>query len=115
MFLFQFLLPFVTFFFFFLIYTFYSTGTFGQVLDCLDRETGETVAIKVVRSIKKYREAAMTEIDVLKLLKKYDRSGIRYVQFSSNYYHLSFGFEGNFMSVLRWIYSLQFCSNKELV
>ncbi|KAJ4710983.1 Serine/threonine protein kinase [Melia azedarach] len=55
-------------------------GTFGQVLDCLDRETGETVAIKVVRSIKKYREAAMTEIDVLELLKKYDRSGIRFVQ-----------------------------------
>ncbi|KAK1577710.1 hypothetical protein Q3G72_024171 [Acer saccharum] len=55
-------------------------GTFGQVLDCLDRETGETVAIKVVRSIKKYREAAMTEIDVLQLLKKYDRSGSRCVQ-----------------------------------
>ncbi|KAH9772963.1 serine/threonine-protein kinase AFC2 [Citrus sinensis] len=55
-------------------------GTFGQVLDCLDRETGETVAIKVVRSIKKYREAAMTEIDVLELLKRYDRSGSRCVQ-----------------------------------
>lgn len=54
---------------------FLPTGTFGQVLDCLDRETGETVAIKVVRSIKKYREAAMTEIDVLELLKRYDRSG----------------------------------------
>ncbi|KAH9708584.1 serine/threonine-protein kinase AFC2 [Citrus sinensis] len=45
-----------------------------------DRETGETVAIKVVRSIKKYREAAMTEIDVLELLKRYDRSGSHCVQ-----------------------------------
>ncbi|KAJ0038958.1 hypothetical protein Pint_22840 [Pistacia integerrima] len=58
-------------------------GTFGQVLDCLDRETGETVAIKVVRSIKKYRDAAMTEIDVLQLLKKNDKSGRRCVQIRS--------------------------------
>lgn len=55
-------------------------GTFGQVLECWDRETKEMVAIKVVRSIKKYREAAMIEIDVLHLLGKYDRSGSRCVQ-----------------------------------
>ncbi|XP_044492886.1 serine/threonine-protein kinase AFC2-like isoform X2 [Mangifera indica] len=58
-------------------------GTFGQVLNCLDRETGEMVAIKVVRSIKKYRDAAMTEIDVLQLLKKNDKSGRRCVQIRS--------------------------------
>ncbi|PON64289.1 GPCR kinase [Parasponia andersonii] len=55
-------------------------GTFGQVLECWDRETKEMVAIKVVRSIKKYREAAMIEIDVLHLLGKYDRTGSRCVQ-----------------------------------
>ncbi|CAN0896305.1 Serine/threonine-protein kinase AFC2 [Linum grandiflorum] len=55
-------------------------GTFGQVLECWDRETREMVAIKVVRSIKKYREAAMSEIDVLQLLGKYDRNGSRCVQ-----------------------------------
>ncbi|EXB82490.1 Serine/threonine-protein kinase AFC2 [Morus notabilis] len=55
-------------------------GTFGQVLECWDRETKEMVAIKVVRSIKKYREAAMIEIDVLHLLGKYDRNGSRCVQ-----------------------------------
>ncbi|XP_028951224.1 serine/threonine-protein kinase AFC1-like isoform X3 [Malus sylvestris] len=38
------------------------------------------VAIKVVRSIKKYREAAMIEVDVLQLLGKYDRNGSRCVQ-----------------------------------
>ncbi|XP_047318908.1 serine/threonine-protein kinase AFC2-like isoform X2 [Impatiens glandulifera] len=38
------------------------------------------VAIKVVRSIKKYREAAMIEIDVLHLLARYDRVGSRCVQ-----------------------------------
>lgn len=52
-------------------------GTFGQVLECWDRETKEMVAIKVVRSIKKYREAAMIEVDVLQLLGKYDRNGSR--------------------------------------
>ncbi|KAL8480505.1 hypothetical protein ACS0TY_027154 [Phlomoides rotata] len=43
-------------------------GTFGQVLECLDNERKEIVAIKVVRSIQKYREAAMIEIDVLQKL-----------------------------------------------
>uniref|UniRef100_A0A5B6Z2Y7 dual-specificity kinase n=2 Tax=Davidia involucrata TaxID=16924 RepID=A0A5B6Z2Y7_DAVIN len=55
-------------------------GTFGQVLECWDREAKEMVAIKVVRSIKKYREAAMIEIDVLQLLGRYDRNGSRCVQ-----------------------------------
>ncbi|RXH72173.1 hypothetical protein DVH24_033711 [Malus domestica] len=55
-------------------------GTFGQVLECWDREAKEMVAIKVVRSIKKYREAAMIEVDVLQLLGKYDRNGSRCVQ-----------------------------------
>ncbi|XP_074574879.1 serine/threonine-protein kinase AFC1-like [Curcuma longa] len=55
-------------------------GTFGQVLECLDLENQEPVAIKVVRSLQKYREAAMIEIDVLQRLAKADRSGIRCVQ-----------------------------------
>ncbi|XP_054821128.1 serine/threonine-protein kinase AFC2-like isoform X2 [Prosopis cineraria] len=55
-------------------------GTFGQVLECWDREMRVLVAIKVVRSIKKYREAAMVEVDVLHLLGKYDRNGSRCVQ-----------------------------------
>nr|CAB3477485.1 unnamed protein product [Digitaria exilis] len=42
--------------------------TFGRVLECWDRETREYVAIKVVRSIRKYRDAAMIEIDVLNRL-----------------------------------------------
>ena len=38
-----------------------NIGTFGQVLECLDNEKKEPVAIKIVRSISKYREAAMIE------------------------------------------------------
>jgi dual-specificity kinase len=42
-----------------------TVGTFGRVLECWDREREEYVAIKVIRSKSKYREAAMIEIDVL--------------------------------------------------
>lgn len=52
-------------------------GTFGQVLECLDNERKEIVAIKVVRSIQKYREAAMIEIDVLQKLGRHDICGTR--------------------------------------
>ncbi|MQL79682.1 hypothetical protein Taro_012121 [Colocasia esculenta] len=50
-------------------------GTFGQVLECWDKETNEMVAIKVVRGMKKYRDAAMIEIDVLQQLVRHDKSG----------------------------------------
>ncbi|MED6209973.1 CAAX prenyl protease 1, variant 3 [Stylosanthes scabra] len=53
-------------------------GTFGQVLECFDNEKKEVVAIKIVRSLIKYREAAMTEIDVLMRLAKHDVSGARF-------------------------------------
>ncbi|KAI4303820.1 hypothetical protein MLD38_039409 [Melastoma candidum] len=55
-------------------------GTFGQVLECWDREKREMVAIKVVRGVKKYREAAMIEIDVLQQLREHDKGGNRCVQ-----------------------------------
>ncbi|KAK6140665.1 hypothetical protein DH2020_025599 [Rehmannia glutinosa] len=50
-------------------------GTFGRVLECWDRRTREYVAIKVVRSISKYRDAAMIEIDILQRLAKNDKDG----------------------------------------
>ncbi|KAL8110010.1 serine/threonine-protein kinase AFC3 isoform X2 [Apium graveolens] len=55
-------------------------GTFGRVLECWDRQTREYVAIKVVRSIHKYREAAMIEIDVLEQLAKNEKGGSHCVQ-----------------------------------
>ncbi|KAH9548212.1 hypothetical protein CY35_11G077000 [Sphagnum magellanicum] len=50
-------------------------GTFGRVLECWDRDAREYVAIKVIRSVQKYRDAAMIEIDVLQTLAKNDRTG----------------------------------------
>ncbi|KAJ1279802.1 hypothetical protein BS78_04G183500 [Paspalum vaginatum] len=52
-------------------------GTFGQVLECWDRERKEMVAIKIIRGIKKYRDAAMIEIGMLEQLGKYDESRIK--------------------------------------
>ncbi|KAL5183668.1 Serine/threonine-protein kinase AFC2 [Glycine soja] len=50
------------------------------VLECWDRERKEMVAVKIVRGIKKYREAAMIEIEVLQQLGKHDKGGNRCVQ-----------------------------------
>ncbi|XP_022889894.1 serine/threonine-protein kinase AFC2-like isoform X2 [Olea europaea var. sylvestris] len=55
-------------------------GTFGQVLECWDREKEEMVAIKIVRGIKKYRDAAMIEVEVLQQLGRNDKGGNRCVQ-----------------------------------
>ncbi|XP_066331931.1 serine/threonine-protein kinase AFC2-like [Miscanthus floridulus] len=55
-------------------------GTFGQVLECWDKERKEMVAIKIIRGIKKYRDAAMIEIGMLEQLCKYDESRSSCVQ-----------------------------------
>ncbi|WVZ63120.1 hypothetical protein U9M48_012780 [Paspalum notatum var. saurae] len=62
------------------IYRKMGEGTFGQVLECWDRERKEMVAIKIVRSVKKYSDAAMVEIDVLQKLARNDAAGKHCVQ-----------------------------------
>ncbi|KAL5190169.1 Serine/threonine-protein kinase AFC3 [Glycine soja] len=67
--------------------------TFGRVLECWDRQTREYVAIKVVRSIRKYRDAAMLEIDVLQQLAKNNRGSSRCVQIRNWFDYRSHVFE----------------------
>ena len=50
-------------------------GTFGKVVECWDRRECQRVAIKIVRSVNKYREAARLEIDVLQHLNTHDPEG----------------------------------------
>ncbi|PAA51521.1 hypothetical protein BOX15_Mlig029172g1, partial [Macrostomum lignano] len=51
-------------------------GTFGRVLEAADRRAGnERVAIKVVRNVPKYRDAAMLEVKVLQTLERRDPHG----------------------------------------
>jgi len=48
-------------------------GTFGKVLQCYDmQKRQEIVAVKVIKNIEKYREAAYLEINVLKRIKDKD-------------------------------------------
>ncbi|KAI4984629.1 hypothetical protein ZWY2020_017259 [Hordeum vulgare] len=62
------------------IYRKMGEGTFGQVLECWDRERKEMVAIKIVRAVSKYSDAAMIEIDVLQKLARNDATGKHCVQ-----------------------------------
>lgn len=47
-------------------------GTFGKVVKAYDHQTNTDVAIKIIKSIKKYREASKIELRVLTMLKKHD-------------------------------------------
>jgi hypothetical protein len=42
------------------------------VVECWDRQLKKRVAVKIVRAIEKYRDAAKLEIEVLETLQKYD-------------------------------------------
>ncbi|KAJ2892403.1 serine threonine protein kinase CMGC group, partial [Coemansia aciculifera] len=47
-------------------------GTFGKVMECEDAVTNRLVAIKVIRAVPKYRDAAKIEIRVLQTLQRND-------------------------------------------
>lgn len=46
----------------------FGEGTFGRVMECWDRRRSGYVAIKVIRAVEKYRDAAMVELQVLATL-----------------------------------------------
>lgn len=50
-------------------------GTFGQVVQCADLMKNDKVALKIIRNLSKYREAAYLEIKVLKKIMKRDPNG----------------------------------------
>lgn len=50
-------------------------GTFGKVVKAREFSKNHTIAIKIIKNVKKYREAAQLEIDVLRKLEKYDCRG----------------------------------------
>jgi dual specificity tyrosine-phosphorylation-regulated kinase 2/3/4 len=47
-------------------------GSFGQVLNCRDHQTGESVAIKIIRNKKRFHHQALVEIKILDNLRKWD-------------------------------------------
>lgn len=46
-------------------------GSFGQVLQCRDHCTGESVAIKIIRNKKRFHHQALVEIKILEDLKRW--------------------------------------------
>ena len=68
-------------------------GTFGRVVQCFDRSARRTVAIKVVRSIRKYVESARIEADILKDVNRRGGRGVSHCVQMFDY----FDFQG------RWV------------
>ncbi|GAA5967509.1 hypothetical protein JCM11641_000570 [Rhodosporidiobolus odoratus] len=50
-------------------------GTFGRVVAATEKPGGRRVALKIIRNVHKYQEAAKTEIKVLERLRANDRRG----------------------------------------
>ena len=59
----------------FKIATTLGEGTFGKVVKVRDMFKNEVIALKIIKNVKKYREAAKLEINVLEKLAKYDPRG----------------------------------------
>lgn len=72
-------------------------GTFGKVVECWDRCEERHVAIKVVRSIQKYRQAAKLEIEILLQLNLNDPTGtyhcVKFLSWFEYHYHMCMVFE----------------------
>lgn len=64
-------------------------GTFGKVVEVKEIQKNQNVklALKIIKNVSKYREAARLEINVLQKLKEKDPEGHQYVirQFSITY------------------------------
>lgn len=56
----------------FIILSLLGQGTFGKVVHCYDKLHQSHVAIKIIRNIQKYRDAARIELRILSTLKKFD-------------------------------------------
>ncbi|XP_059552034.1 dual specificity protein kinase CLK3-like [Myotis daubentonii] len=67
-------------------------GTFGKVVECLDHARGKSqVALKIIRNVDKYREAARLEINVLQKIKEKDKEN----QFLCVFMYDWFNFHGH--------------------
>ncbi|CUM65028.1 uncharacterized protein PRCAT00002647001 [Priceomyces carsonii] len=62
----------------FIIVRLLGQGTFGKVVECYDKVNREHVAIKIIRNIPKYRDAAKIELRILSTLKNFDNENLNH-------------------------------------
>ena len=74
-----------------------GSGSFSQVCKCFDHKSKKEVAVKILKSHKRFEEQAQIELKILSYLKKYDKSAPGcFVQMSSHFWfrgHLCIIFE----------------------
>ncbi|XP_053128653.1 dual specificity protein kinase CLK3 isoform X2 [Hemicordylus capensis] len=73
-------------------------GTFGKVVECVDHARAKSlVALKIIRNVGKYREAARLEINVLKKIKEKDKENKHLCVLMSDWFnfhgHMCIAFE----------------------
>jgi len=52
-------------------------GTFGKVVKCKELNTDQIIALKVIKNVDKYREAAKLEVNVLEKIQDMDPNNIQ--------------------------------------
>ena len=62
-------------------------GTFGKVVEAVDMQTHNRVAIKIIRAIPKYRDASKIEVRVLQKLKEKDPTNSQFVHLLTHSEH----------------------------
>ncbi len=75
----------------------FGEGTFGRVVDAWDRCRRSYVAIKIIRNIPKYRDAAMVELEILFTIAQHDPQGshrcVRLLEWFNHRGHVCMVFE----------------------
>ncbi|XP_064207969.1 dual specificity protein kinase CLK4-like [Anguilla rostrata] len=73
-------------------------GAFGKVVECIDHSKGGArVALKIIKNLDRYREAAMSEVDVLEQVNSLDRDHqfacVRMLDWFDHHGHICIVFE----------------------
>eukprot|EP00088_Acartia_fossae_P004137 TRINITY_DN11760_c1_g1_i1.p1 TRINITY_DN11760_c1_g1~~TRINITY_DN11760_c1_g1_i1.p1 ORF type:complete len:420 (+),score=34.47 TRINITY_DN11760_c1_g1_i1:25-1260(+) len=87
-------------------------GTFGKVVKCYDMFRKKLVALKIIKNVHKYKDAAKLEINVLNKIKKYDPSGkhlcVSMLDWFDYHGHMCISFEMFGQSVYEFLKDNQF-------
>jgi len=87
-------------------------GTFGKVVKSYDTYRKTVIALKIIKNVRKYKDAAKLEINVLNKIKKYDPSGkhlcVSMLDWFDYHGHMCISFEMFGQSVYEFLKDNQF-------